>query len=205
MLSLLGDVFLYDYPGYGESGGEPGVESLAQAADAVGDYVRERFSDRHRVYWGYSVGGFSCARMAMADPGAKLLVLEAPTRSIETAVERFIRPPVSWFVRPQIAEPLQRYDLVDILKGAEFPVLVLSGDRDRIIPPRYGKALADSLLQSGGQVAYIQIEDANHFSVKAQSDVQLGVFEALFDLGLIPKDSMIRFAVSLDSPPKSGR
>jgi uncharacterized protein len=66
------------------------------------------------------------------------LVLEAPFTSVaEVAQYHYSFVPASALVR-------DRFDSLTIIGKVRAPVLVLHGDRDRVVPVRFGRALFDA-------------------------------------------------------------
>ena len=66
------------------------------------------------------------------------LVLEAPfTSVVEVAQYHYSFVPASVLVH-------DRFDSISSIGKIKAPILVLHGDRDRVVPPRYGRALFDA-------------------------------------------------------------
>lgn len=180
-LLAIGDLLFTDYPGYGESGGEATVEMLEGAADAVGAFARERYADRQRLYWGYSLGAFSCAQLASRDPGASLLVLAAPVRNIEAAVASRDKGLLGLLIRPRVQDKLRKFDLVKQTEGATYPILVLGAKHDQILPEPLALSLFEDLEGLGLDVTYILAPDADHFSLLTDEDLLREVLRFLVE------------------------
>jgi uncharacterized protein len=146
-------VFAIDYRGYGLSTGSPSEEGLYRDAEAAARHAHAgRTPGRPLVFWGRSLGGAAAASAARSLPPDGLILESAfPTK---TAVIR--RDPV---LRLLNLFASYRFDTVELLRGFERPVLVLHGDRDRIIPFALGRELFERL---GGPKEFVAVEGADH-------------------------------------------
>jgi pimeloyl-ACP methyl ester carboxylesterase len=71
-------VVSFDYRGYGASEGRPTQATLAADALAVVQEAEARFTPRHVVLYGFSLGGYAAVHAAAARPDVCNLFLEAP-------------------------------------------------------------------------------------------------------------------------------
>jgi pimeloyl-ACP methyl ester carboxylesterase len=148
-------VLAVDYRGYGTSTGTPTEEGIYRDAEAVVRHVqneRPAGVSRPTVYWGRSLGGAvaaSAARLIAPDG----LILES-TFADKAAVVRS-HP----MLRVLNVFATYRFPTAEMLKGVRRPVLVLHGDRDRIIPYRLGEELYNRL---GSPKQFIRIPGADH-------------------------------------------
>ena len=128
-------VLLVEYPGYGRSGGSPNERSITAAVVAAFDYLSVQPEvDRERIVaYGRSIGGGAACAMAAVRPVAALVLESTFTRLAE------LMPP---FVPRALM--LDRFDNIAIVASGTSPVLVLHGDRDRIIPYAHAEALAQA-------------------------------------------------------------
>lgn len=142
-------VLLVDYRGYGRSGGKPSREGIRADAIQFIDWLRAQPEvDPHRiVYQGRSIGGAVAADLAEHRKPAAM-VLAATFASMEAMYWRY-------FVPGFLAA--DKYRTVDVLEQADFPVLVMHGKRDNIIPVSSGRKLG----RTGALTRYIEY-DANH-------------------------------------------
>lgn len=135
-LAALGfSVLAIDYRGYGGSGGQPSEAGLARDADAAYAVLRDRgvAPDRLLVY-GESLGTAVAVSLAARRPVGGL-ILDAPFSSVvDVAADRYWMLPVRWL----LADPF-RSDLA--IRHVAAPILMLHGDRDDIVPIRYGRRL----------------------------------------------------------------
>jgi fermentation-respiration switch protein FrsA (DUF1100 family) len=132
-------VLLFDYRGYGGNPGTPSEEGLARDARAARDYLRSRRDvDPDRiVYFGESLGSAVATTLAVESPPSAL-ILRSPFTSLED-VGRHHYPflPVRWLLQ-------DRFATVDRIRRLAAPLLVIAGDRDRIVPTALSLRLYES-------------------------------------------------------------
>lgn len=126
-----------DYPGYGLSEGTPSEAAIARAADSALAWLRERHPERPRIAAGQSLGAAVAVSLADRHPGEirKLLLLSPFTSLADAARAHY----PGWLVALGLQE---RYDSLQKIPSLTCPVLILHGDRDRIIPIEQGRRLA---------------------------------------------------------------
>ena len=126
-------VLLVEYPGYGRSGGSPNERSITAAVVAAFDYlsVQPQVDAERIVAYGRSIGGGAACALGAVRPVAAL-VLESTFTRLGDLMPRFV---------PR-ALMLDRFDNLTVVASGGSPVLVLHGERDRIIPFNHGEALA---------------------------------------------------------------
>lgn len=87
--------------------------------------------------YGVSLGTGVATEMA-AERDYAAVVLEAPYTSIvDVAASRFPIVPVRWLMK-------DRFDSLARIARLDEPLLIMHGDRDRVIPQRLGRALYDA-------------------------------------------------------------
>ncbi len=160
-----GDVFLFDYPGFGDSSGEPSTTSLEAMRGALANHIEATSADRTIIYWGHSLGGFVCAQMAAADARSKGMAFEASAANVGEIAEAWDSGLAGLFVSIKIADGLKAYDNVAALRGFSGEVLVLSGEKDRTLPPGLSRSLADGLTATGATVVYKEFAGAGHAGI----------------------------------------
>ena len=132
-------VFIFDYRGYGRSGGTPTEAGLYQDAAAAWAYLSETrgLAANEVLIFGRSLGGAVAARLAsQVQPGA--LILESSLSSARDFAQA---------VFPLLARlVVVRYDFDTVARLAQVrsPVLVLHSPTDEIMPYRLGEKLFES-------------------------------------------------------------
>lgn len=178
-LEPFGDVLMFDYPGYGETGGEADFAHFSAAGAVMAATARAQADAEGRplIAWGHSLGGVVCADAAVK-AGADVLVLETTTPGARAAVDQqvgLMRP----FVRVTLAPALASVDVPAALEGYAGKVLVLEAGRDETLPPALSRTLARRLEARGLRVERLVFPDAGHNDVGRQPDFQSRVAGAL--------------------------
>jgi fermentation-respiration switch protein FrsA (DUF1100 family) len=139
LLTAIGfDVLLFDYRGYGRSGGRPNEEgTYRDARAALTCLVEQPGVDPSRLFYlGESLGGAVALDLALERPPAGLVLLSAFTGVRELG--RLHYPLVPATLVPDAYPALRRIHELDA------PLLVLHGDRDEIVPVAQGRALFEA-------------------------------------------------------------
>ena len=134
-------VLMVEYRGYGGNPGTPSESGLLADAAAALDFLGSSGVETDRlVLYGESLGSGVAVRLA-AQHQIAALILEAPFTSIAD-VAQFHYPfvPASVLVR-------DRFDSLSRIAAVRAPILILHGERDRVVPVRYGRALFDAAPQ----------------------------------------------------------
>ena len=122
------------YRGYGGSHGSPNEEGLIADARASYDFARTTYPDAKIVLWGESLGT-GVATAVAAETNIAALILEAPfTSTLDIAQAHYPYIPVQWLMKDQFHSD-------ERIGKVKAPILILHGDRDRVIPIAYGERL----------------------------------------------------------------
>jgi uncharacterized protein len=135
-------VLLFDYRGFGGNPGRPSEDGLAADARAAQAWLaaRPEVDPRRIAYLGESLGAAVALRLAVERPPAAL-VLRSPFTSL-TDVGRLHYPwlPVGLLLA-------DRYPSADRAADLTVPVLVVAGERDRIVPAALSRRLYDAAAE----------------------------------------------------------
>jgi fermentation-respiration switch protein FrsA (DUF1100 family) len=128
-------VFLMEYRGYGGNPGKPSEDAITADARSVLDYLGTRGVTAERiVLYGESLGCGVVVKMAAERPVAGV-ILESPYTSIaEVAQSHYWYLPAKWMV-------LDAWNAAARIAQVSAPLLAIHGERDKIIPFRYGRRL----------------------------------------------------------------
>lgn len=132
-------VLLVEYRGYGGNPGAPSEAGLFSDADAALDFLtrQARIPANRVVLYGESLGAAIAVYVA-AGTEIAALILEAPfTRLSDTASYHYPYVPVSLLLR-------DRFESLAAIGRVRAPILILHGERDRVVPARFGRALFDA-------------------------------------------------------------
>ena len=134
--------FIFDYRGYGQSGGRPSEAGLTRDAKAAYEWltIERRVPPSRLVLFGQSLGAAVAGALAVERP-ATGLILETPFSSIKDMVRVYYGPlPLERLLEA-------RYDLVGRLPRLRMPLLVIHGDEDEIVPLALGRKVYEAAPQ----------------------------------------------------------
>jgi hypothetical protein len=137
---LRANVTMFDYRGYGRSGGTPSIENVKSDALAIYDFARERAGSRPLIVHGVSLGSFIAAHIAAHRP-VDGLVLEATAPDVRSWGTRQIPWYAKPFVRLKIAPALLEVSNTTAVQSYTGPLLLITGAEDTITPPSFAHAL----------------------------------------------------------------
>jgi hypothetical protein len=131
-------VLMLEYRGYGSNPGTPSEAGFYADGRAALDFLdREGVAPNRLVLYGESLGSGVAVELA-AQHEIAALILEAPPTSVaEVAQCHFPYVPASRLVT-------DRFDSLSRIGKVKAPILVLHGERDRVVPIRFGRALFDA-------------------------------------------------------------
>ena len=127
-------VVLYDYRGYGGSGGQPDIAALPDDLEAVLDWTRD-YTQRKRVtLMGVSLGTMPSVAVAARRPDAvNGVVLDSPL-ALGVLVGRY--GSVLGGLAPELVEQLAPQTVSeDLVSAVRQPLLIFEGEKDRVTPP----------------------------------------------------------------------
>ena len=129
-------VLLFDYRGFGDSGGSPSECGLYDDARAVRSYLAGRSDVRadRLVYFGESLGTAVAVRLAAEHSPAALILRSPFTSMVDVGRLHYPILPVRWLLR-------DRFSSIDAIESVRSPVLIVAGDRDRIVPLEQSRRL----------------------------------------------------------------
>jgi pimeloyl-ACP methyl ester carboxylesterase len=159
-----GEVMLVDYPGYGDSTGEPRLDAFSVFQTEFAAYVDGQAAGRPLIFWGHSLGGPVCSAMAGKSREVDAVVLEATVPTFNDLMDA--RKP--WFTPPtfdlQLVDGLDAYDIPAALSGFSGPILVIGAGKDSVLPIEKQRVLSERLRAGGLAVTYIEIENSEHLN-----------------------------------------
>ncbi|HEY0370359.1 MAG TPA: alpha/beta hydrolase [Thermoanaerobaculia bacterium] len=131
-------VFIFDYRGFGRSGGRPSESGIFDDSLAAYDYVRKHSANDIVVY-GESIGGPYAAYVAKERKPVRAVILENTFPSLKALGNALYKPlPLGWTAPFAMRTTAW-------LNEAGVPVLVMHGQRDAVIPYALGTQLFDDL------------------------------------------------------------
>lgn len=133
------NVFIFDYRGYGRSGGTPSEEGLYQDARAALEVLRSRqgVDMDALLYFGRSLGAAVAIELATHHPPSGLVVEGAFSSAPAMARHAYPFLPVGPLLRTQ-------YDSLSKIQTLRVPLLVIHAERDEVVPLEMGKQLFEA-------------------------------------------------------------
>ena len=131
--------FLFDYRGFGGNPGTPTERGLALDARAARDFLLRRSDvDAARlVYFGESLGSAVAAELAAEHPATALILRSPFTSMADVGQYHYWWLPVRWLIQ-------DRYSTIDLIGRVRSPLLVIVGERDRIVPAEFSRRLYEA-------------------------------------------------------------
>jgi len=132
-------VLIFDYPGYGRSGGRPGEAGCYAAADAAYSWLTQtRHIDPDLVLiCGESLGSGVAVDLASRRPHRALVLISAFTSIPDVAQGIYPWLPARWLMR-------NRFDSLAKIARCRGPVFVAHGTADALVPFAQGRRLFEA-------------------------------------------------------------
>ena len=149
---------IFDYRGYGNSGGHPTERGTYLDARAALGYLQTRpdVDPERIVYFGHSLGAAVAVELAVEHPPAGM-ALVAPFSSIKDMAGLVMPVPLAgWLVRGH-------YDSLSRIGRVHTPLLVLHGELDEIVPHWQGFKL---YLAANRPKRFVTLYGASHNNVQ---------------------------------------
>ena len=153
------NVFMYDYRGFGKSGGEVDRAGMIQDAESVFKYVAARpdVDPEKLISYGHSLGGAKSV-VAIVDgkiTGLKAIIIDGTFASYQ-AMARIIG---GQFGADLITDEFSPKDFIG--KITSTPILVIHGDHDEVVPLSQGRQLFEL---AKAPKTFFEVKDGTHGS-----------------------------------------
>ena len=140
------NVFIFDYRGYGASGGKPSITGAVHDGIAALEYVRTRpdVDPKRVVIFGQSLGAAIALAATARDPDIRAMVLESPFSSFRSIAQiKAGRIPVlGWLLKPLTWLLISgRHNPSNEIRSLDCPLLIIHGDADKVVPLNEGRSL----------------------------------------------------------------
>ena len=133
------DILMFDYRGYGKSQGTPSKDIIYADVVELYDWSQSMFSPNQTVIYGRSLGSAVASHLSTQRTGS-MLILETPFDDLNSVMK--IRFP--WMI--QYREFKNNFsNAVNLVQPRDFPVHIIHGDKDKIVPLKSGQNLKSFL------------------------------------------------------------
>jgi Lysophospholipase len=179
-LSAFGDVLLYDYPGFGSSGGSGTRAEFAQAEKVMAEAVSTLAANRSGpvIFWGHSLGGGICASLAAHTPVKSALVLATTFAAYDDFKDNLLGI-FSPLVTLKVPDDVIAYNAPELLKAYSGAIIVVTLTEDETVPYAVEKRLAAKLQEAGRKVHVVTIAGKGHGTLHALPDFHAKMQSAL--------------------------
>lgn len=169
------EVWVVNYPGYGNSGGPRSLDALVRAATASYDELRRQAGERPIFLEGFSLGTVPALHVAARRPVAGL-VLQNPLALRQTLMGHY-----GWWNAWLVAIPMSstvppEFDSLANAAAAKSPAIFVCAENDQTIPLRYQQQIfeayagAKQLLIQKGAGHWEPLSEAEEVSLQAHLD-----------------------------------
>jgi fermentation-respiration switch protein FrsA (DUF1100 family) len=146
--------FIFDYRGYGKSGGRPSERGTYLDAKAAWNYLvqKRKIPPDDIIIFGRSLGGSIAAWLAQ-EHSPRMLIVESSFTSLRDIAKDLFR----WFPASLLGD--YQYDTRQYLERTRCPVLIIHSRNDDLIPFRHGLALYEA---ANGPKEFLEISGSHN-------------------------------------------
>jgi pimeloyl-ACP methyl ester carboxylesterase len=151
-------VLAIDYRGFGQSTDVPPSEQLSyEDAQAAWDHLGTLAPGKPRYIVGHSLGGAIAVDLAVRNPQASGLVIEATFTSVREMIAS-----QRWWYTPATFLLTQEFDSLSKIGRVKMPVMVVHGTEDRVVPYEMGEKLYEL---APAPKRFIRVEGGSHHNL----------------------------------------
>lgn len=158
--------FIFDYPGYGQSEGQPDPYHNVISGSAALQWVHQHKDPRPLIVYGQSMGGIIAMRTAIEEKGKipmKAVIADGTFSSFQRIARKKIASSwITWLFQPFAYLTLSDRWAPEVEKISPVPLIVLHGEQDRVIEIEYGEKVFRDAQEPK---AFIRVPEAGHGNV----------------------------------------
>lgn len=155
--------FIFDYPGYGESLGDPSPYENVMSGIAALEWVQKNKDQSALTIYGQSMGGIIAMRTALEvkdQVPVKVVIADGTFSSFKKiARNRLAQHWLTGLLRPLTYLVLSDRWAPDVEKLSPIPLIVIHGEDDRVIPIEFGEEIYNDAKEPK---AYLPVELGQH-------------------------------------------
>jgi pimeloyl-ACP methyl ester carboxylesterase len=165
------DALLWDYRGYGRSGGSPSAKTLRSDALAVYDSLVSRPDVRPEevIAWGHSLGSFMATHVAQ-ERTVGGVVLENPATNVDDWTSHLFPWYVRLFLGVDVDPALKDDDNLERVQSITAPLLVVAGTEDPVTAPEMARRLYQEAASEDREL--ILVDGGTHNGLYEEPEVQ---------------------------------
>jgi alpha-beta hydrolase superfamily lysophospholipase len=153
-------VLAIDYRGFGKSTpGLPSEEMAYEDARVAWDWLARKYPNRARYIFGHSLGGAVAIDLAASVEDERGIIVEGTFTSISDVASS-----MKWGWLPVGPLITQRFESVHKVAKIGSPLLVVHGERDKLIDSALGRKLYEAAT---GNKRFLLVEGGSHHSTMA--------------------------------------
>lgn len=167
-LKLGCSVLLYDYEGYGLSGGAPSVANISRDGVAAFDYLHTKlgYANKDIILYGESLGCSVSGEIAKYRPCGGIILQSGFSALKAIAAERFS----IFYAYPDALFPKPALDNITIFRGEHAPLLVLHGQHDDVVPFGHGRHVFEAASEPK---SFVALPHSGHYVVQEDHDLYI--------------------------------
>jgi uncharacterized protein len=155
--------FIFDYPGYGQSEGEPGPYENVSSGRAALHWVHDNKDKTPLIIYGQSMGGIVAQRTVIEEKDQiplKVLIADGTFSSFQRiARKKMASHWLTWLVQPFAYLSLSDRWAPDVDKISPIPLIVMHGRQDRVVEYEHGERL---FADAKEPKTFIEVPDGHH-------------------------------------------
>lgn len=165
------NALLWDYRGYGRSGGSPSAAAVRDDALTVYDSLVSRPDVRPEqlIAWGHSMGSFMATHVAR-ERTVGGVVLENPATNVDDWSSHLIPWYVRLFLGVDVDPALKNDDNLKRVRSMTEPLLVVGGEEDPVTAPEMARRLYQEAASEYREL--ILVEGGAHNGLYEDPEVQ---------------------------------
>jgi fermentation-respiration switch protein FrsA (DUF1100 family) len=155
--------FIFDYPGYGLSSGEPGPRENVVAGEAAIRWVHQNKDQRPLIIYGQSMGGIVALRSIQElrrEVPIQVVIADGTFQSFQRiARKKLSHSWVTWLFQPLSYVLLSDSWAPDVRQISPTPLIVMHGRQDPVVEFELGQELFQRALEPK---EFIEVEEGLH-------------------------------------------